>query len=60
MPLVRAIFLLLMIAAGISFACFAFTGEQKYKRFGLALLKWTLGAALLFFVALFVERLMDS
>jgi hypothetical protein len=56
---VRTIVLLLLVAAGISFAFFAFTGQAKYKRFGLTLLMWTLGAALLFFGALFVQRLAE-
>ena len=59
MAVVRAVVLLLLVAAGISFALFAFTGQAKYKRFGLALLKWTLGAALLFFGVLFVQRLAE-
>jgi hypothetical protein len=47
---------LLLLACGISFALFAFTGEQRYKRFGLVTLKWTLIGALVFFFALFLER----
>lgn len=56
MALVRAIVLLLLVAAGISFAMFAATGQQKYKRFGLVLLKWTLLGALGFFLALTADR----
>lgn len=58
MPLVRAVVLLLLVAAGVSFAAYAFTGNPRYKRFGLVILKWTLGAALVFFGALFVQRLL--
>jgi hypothetical protein len=57
MPLVRAVVLLLLVAAGISFALYAATGQPKYKRFGLVVLKWTLLATFAFFLALFVERL---
>jgi hypothetical protein len=56
---VRTIVLLLLVVAGISFAFFAFTGQAKYKRFGLIVLKWTLGAALVFFAALFVQTLVE-
>lgn len=56
MPVLRAVVLLLLVVAAISFTFFAVTGEQKYKRFGLTVLKWTLGATLVFFVALFLDR----
>ncbi|GAB3648076.1 hypothetical protein [Ramlibacter alkalitolerans] len=57
MGFVRVLVLLLLVAAGVSFALFAFTGEQKYKRFGLALFKWTMLAVLLLFAAIFADRL---
>jgi hypothetical protein len=53
---VRVALLLLLLACGISFALFAFTGQARYKRFGLVTLKWTLIGALVFFFALFLER----
>ena len=56
MPVVRLVLLLLLVACGVSFALFAFTGEARYKRFGLVTLKWTLIASLAFFAALFIER----
>ena len=56
MPVVRLVLLLLLLACGVSFALFAITGQARYKRFGLVTLKWTLIAALAFFVALFLER----
>ena len=56
MPVVRLVLLLLLVACGVAFALFAFTGQARYKRFGLVTLKWTLIAALAFFVALFLER----
>jgi hypothetical protein len=55
-PVVRLVLLLLLVACGVSFALFAFTGQARYKRFGLITLKWTLIGALAFFVALFLER----
>lgn len=49
--------LLLLLAAGVSFAFYAGTGEQRFKRFGLVMLKWTLLAAFGFFLVLFLEQL---
>ena len=57
MALVRAIIMLLLVVAAVSFAFYAGTGQPKYKRFGLIVLKWTLAAALAFFVALTLDRL---
>ncbi len=57
MVLVRTLLMLLLVAAGVSFACFAFTGQPRFKRFGLAILKWTILAALGFFAVLIVQRL---
>ena len=56
MLLFRWVFLLLMLAAGVSFAFYAGTGNPKYKRFGVVVLKWTILAAFAFFLVLFVER----
>jgi hypothetical protein len=56
MVFVRAVLLLLLVAAGISFALYAATGQVKYKRFGVVVLKWSLIAALGFFGVLFFER----
>jgi hypothetical protein len=49
--------LLLLIAAGVSFAFYAGTGQVRFKRFGLVVLKWTLIAAFGFFLVLILERL---
>ena len=57
MVLFRWIVMLLLLAAGISFAFYAGTGNPRYKRFGLVVLKWTLLAALGFFGALALQRL---
>ena len=56
MLLFRWILTLLMVAAGVSFALFIATGKQKYKRFGIAIVKWTLLAALGFFLVLAAQR----
>ncbi len=57
MVLLRWLILLLLLSAAISFACFAVTGQQRFKRHGLAVLKWTVIGALGFFGVLIVERL---
>ncbi len=49
--------MLLLLAAGVSFAFYAGTGEVRFKRFGLVILKWTLIAAFGFFLVLFLEQL---
>jgi len=54
--LFRWLIMLLLLAAGVSFAFYAGTGQQKYKRFGLAILKWTLLSALGFFLVLAADR----
>ncbi|GAB3774435.1 hypothetical protein GCM10028796_48770 [Ramlibacter monticola] len=56
MAVVRTIVLLLLLTAGVSFAIYALTGQVKYRRFGLTVLKWTLLAALAFFAVLFIDR----
>jgi hypothetical protein len=58
MLLFRWIMMLLLLAAGVSFAFYAGTGQPKYKRFGLLIFKWTALAALAFFLVLFVERVL--
>ena len=57
MLLFRWILMLLLLAAGVSFAFYAGTGQAKYKKFGLVVLKWTLLSALGFFLVLVLERL---
>ncbi len=57
MLLARWLILLLLLAAAVSFAFFAATGQPRYKRFGLVIVKWTLIAAFVFFAVLILERL---
>ena len=57
MLLFRWIILLCLLAAGVSFAFYAGTGQARFKRFGLVVLKWTLLAAFGFFLVLILERL---
>ncbi len=53
----RWLLILLMLAAGACFALVAITGQPRFKRYGLLILKWTLISAFGFFAVLTVERL---
>ena len=57
MPFVRALVLLLLLACLVLFALYAITGQAKYKKFGLIVLKWTLIAGFGFFAVLIFQRL---
>jgi hypothetical protein len=57
MLLFRWVVLLLLLGAAVSFAFYAGTGQPRFKRFGLVILKWTVIAALAFFAVLILERL---
>ena len=57
MLLFRWLLILLMLAAGACFALFAITGQPRFKRYGLLILKWTLVSAFGFFAVLTFERL---
>ena len=56
MLLFRWAILLLLLAAAVSFAFYAGTGQPRYKRWGWIVLKWTLLAAFGFFTVLILER----
>lgn len=57
MLLFRWIIFLLLIAAGVSFVLFVGTGQQRFKLFGLLVLKWMVIAGLVGFSILILERL---
>ena len=48
---------LLLVAGLVCFAIYIATGEQRYRRLGILLVKWTVIAGLGFFAVLIVERL---
>ena len=58
MQLVRGLIYFLLLTAGVCFALYAATGDQRYKRWGLITLKWTVLAGLGFFGVLIVEQMM--
>ena len=57
MLLFRWAILLLLISSAVLFAFYAGTGQARFKRMGLTVLKWTLIAAFCFFAVLIVERI---
>lgn len=57
MLLFRWLILLLLLAAVVCFVFYAGTGQARFKRFGLVVLKWTLIAAFGFFAVLILERI---
>ena len=56
MLLFRWLILLFLLAAVVSFIFYAGTGQAKFKRYGIIILKWTLIAAFGFFAVLILER----
>ena len=56
MVVVRTLVLLLLLSAAVLFALYAGTGNARYKRLGIVIFKWTMVAALGFFLALTVDR----
>ena len=57
MQIVRGLIYFLLLLAGLCFALYAITGDQRYKRWGLVTLKWTVLAGLGFFGVLIFERM---
>ncbi len=57
MVFLRALFLFLLLAAAACIICFLVTGQQRYKQYGLRVLRWTLAAASVFFGVLILERI---
>lgn len=57
MALFRWLILLLLLGAAVLFASFAVTGQVRFKRWGLLILKWTLVGAFGFFGVLILERI---
>jgi hypothetical protein len=57
MLLFRWAVLFLLLAAGVCFAFYVGTGQQRFRHWGLRILKWTVLAALGFFGVLILERI---
>ncbi len=56
MLLFRWTMLMLLLASAVSFMSWVGTGQERYKRWGLKTLKWTMIAAFGFFAVLILER----
>jgi hypothetical protein len=56
MAFLRALFLLLLLISGGFFVHFLVTGQERYKHYGLRVLRWTVVAAFVFFAVLILER----
>lgn len=56
MPLFRWTILMLLLSAVACFVFYIGTGQQRYRTWGLKVLKWTLLAAFAFFAVLILER----
>lgn len=57
MLIARWIFLLLGVAAIVSFALYIGTGQVRFRRWGVVIIKWAVMAGLAFFAVLVLERL---
>ena len=53
----RWLILLFLLGAVVSFIFYAGTGQARFRRYGLIILKWTLIAGLGFFAVLILERI---
>jgi hypothetical protein len=57
MLLFRWTMLMLLLASVASFMLYMGTGQERFKRWGLKILMWTLIAAFGFFAVLILERI---
>jgi hypothetical protein len=57
MLLFRWLILLALLGAVVCFMFYVGTGQERFKRYGLMAVKWTLIAAFGFFGVLILERL---
>lgn len=57
MLLARWTILMLLLGAVACFVFYIGTGQERYKRWGLKIVKWTVLAGLAFFAVLILERL---
>ena len=57
MLIFRALLFALLGASVISFAFYIGTGQARFRRWGLVILKWTVVAALVFFGVLILSRI---
>ena len=58
MLLFRFAIFFLLLAAGVCFALYIGTGQQRYRTWGIKILKWAVIAGLGFFGVLVLERIL--
>ncbi len=56
---IRAAVVLLLLASAVLFVMYASTGQQRYKYYGLLVLKWTVFSALGFFAVIIAQNLLE-
>ena len=59
MMLARILIFLLLGGSAVCFGYYIATGQERYKRLGLIILKWTMFAALGFFGVLIVSQIVQ-
>lgn len=59
MMVARILIFLLLGGAAVCFGYYIATGQERYKRLGLIILKWTIFAALGFFGVLIVSQIVQ-
>ena len=57
MLFLRWLLFALLLGSAVSFLFYALTGQERFKRYGLVTLKWTLIAGFISFAVLIVERI---
>ncbi|UUX95643.1 hypothetical protein [Aquabacterium sp. J223] len=57
MLIFRLVFGLLLVAGLLCFAAYVATGDVRWRRWGLVIVKWTVVAGLGFFAVIVLERL---
>ena len=58
MLLFRFAIVALLLAAGVSFAIYIGTGQERFKTLGIKLVKWAIMAGLGFFGIMVLERVL--
>lgn len=57
MLIFRTLVLLLLVAGVLCFAMYIGTGQPRWRRYGLLIVKWTVLAGLALFAVLLLERI---
>lgn len=58
MAFFRGLFLILLLGVIVCFGLFIYTGEARFKRYGLLTLKWIFFAGFGFFGVLILQKLL--